>query len=83
MIISSKGVEIGNMRHEKEWHTCDRCGAEIEDENRSELSKKWYRIRGLITKKSVLFKSVDFDLCPKCSKDFERFMRNGKSTDNG
>lgn len=27
------------MRHEKEWHTCDRCGAEIEDENRSELSK--------------------------------------------
>ena len=22
--IVSKGVEIGNMKHEKEWHTCDR-----------------------------------------------------------
>ena len=64
------------MRHEKEWHTCDRCGTEIEDENRSEFSKKWYRISGLIAKKSILLRAVDFDLCPKCSKDFERFMKN-------
>ena len=71
------------MKHEKEWHTCDRCGAEIEDENRSEFSKKCFRISGVFVKKNILFKVVDFDLCPKCSKDFERFMRNGKSTNNG
>ena len=64
------------MKHEKEWHTCDRCGAEIENENRSTFVKKCYRIRGLLVKKATLLKVVNFDLCPKCRKDFERFMKN-------
>ena len=71
-----KGVEIENMKHEKEWHTCDRCGAEIENENRSTFLKKCYRISGLFVKKATLLKAVNSDLCPKCSKDFERFMKN-------
>ena len=76
MMISSKGVEINDMKHEKEWHTCDRCGEEIEDKNRSLFYKKCYKISGLFVNKNKLFKTEDFDLCPKCSKDFERFMKN-------
>lgn len=64
------------MKHEKEWHTCDRCGAEIENENRSTFLKKCYRISGIFVNKSTLLKAVNFDLCPKCKKDFERFMKN-------
>lgn len=65
------------MKHEKQWHTCDRCGAEIEDENRSTFLKKCYRIDGFFVEKYTLCKAVNFDLCPKCRKDFERFMKNG------
>ena len=44
------------MKHEKEWHTCDRCGAEIENENRSTFLKKCYRISGLFVKKPLYLK---------------------------
>ena len=64
------------MKHEKEWHTCDRCGVEIENENRSIFLKKCYRISGLLVKKATLFKSVNHDLCHKCSKDFFLFLKN-------
>nr|DAZ48212.1 MAG TPA: acetyl-coA carboxylase zinc finger domain protein [Caudoviricetes sp.] len=26
------------MKHQKEWHTCDRCGAEIKFKPRQQLS---------------------------------------------
>lgn len=95
------------MKHSKEWHTCDRCGAEIEK------PKIWYDrifpyLRTVNLKKAMSFKEIfteikqgriepvistngienivleeyyctktkQIDLCPKCRKDFERFMRN-------
>ena len=67
----------GRMKHQKEWHTCDRCGVEINENERSMFLKRVYRISGLLVRKYA-FESVNaFDLCPKCRKDFERFMRNG------
>lgn len=97
------------MRHEKEWHTCDRCGDEI---NRLPSQKHILRRKfvsplelkmmcdekyGYIGNTELItddvasvtivechdVKTKYFDLCPKCRKDFERFMRNGKSTNNG
>ena len=94
------------MRHEKEWHTCDRCGAEI---NRlpsqkhilrrkfvspSELKMMGDEKYGYIGNIELItddvasvtivechdVKTKYFDLCPKCRKDFERFMNNGDST---
>lgn len=53
------------MKHSKEWHTCDRCGAEI---------KKGILCGNSITKNGIL--NVTYDLCPECMKDFERFMSN-------
>ena len=55
------------MKHQKEWHTCDRCGAEIE---------KGILCGNFITKNSV-FNTI-YDLCPKCMEDFEEFMRNDR-----
>lgn len=74
--VSLKGR--GRMKHQKEWYTCDRCGAEIDFFERSIISRKVYRIGGLFFGKDIdEYKSIDgFELCPKCRKDFERFMRN-------
>lgn len=36
------------MKYIKEWHTCDRCGAEIDFFERSIISRKVYRIGGLL-----------------------------------
>lgn len=55
----------GRMKHQKEWHTCDRCGAEI---------KKGILCGNSITKNGIL--NVTYDLCYECMEDFERFMRN-------
>jgi hypothetical protein len=52
------------MKHQKEWHTCDRCGAEIE---------KGILCGNSITKNGIL--NVTYDLCCKCMEDFERFMK--------
>lgn len=97
------------MKHQKEWRTCDRCGAEIIIPK----EKKWYDcitpyFREMKLKKPVSFdeyvtniyqkivlpepklsqidsirlkeyyvsEAESIDLCPKCRKDFERFMRN-------
>lgn len=64
------------MKHERKWYTCDRCGMEINKNERSMFLKKVYRISGLLVKKYAYEKVNDFDLCPKCRKDFERYMRN-------
>lgn len=53
------------MKHQKEWRTCDRCGAEI---------KKGILCKNSITKNGIL--NVTYDLCDKCMEDFERFMKN-------
>lgn len=78
------------MKHQKEWHTCDRCGAKIEIKSRDKIKFTW------IAQYSSLeptFEDGDigaevenihrfrlhnrkYDLCPKCRKDFERFMKN-------
>lgn len=80
------------MKHQKEWYTCDRCGKEIKltlvrrgTGTIREEKQKCYALEAeenamnkileefevvLITSKTEL------DLCPKCRKDFERFMRN-------
>ena len=70
------------MKHSKECHTCDRCGAEINENERSMLLKEVYRISGLLTRNYTYKKVNDFDLCPKCRRDFERFMRNEHGRSN-
>ena len=55
------------MKHQKEWRTCDRCGAEIE---------KGILCGNLITHSSAF--NTTYDLCNKCMEDFERFMRNDR-----
>lgn len=95
------------MKHQKEWRTCDRCGAKIEK------PKIWYDrmspyLRTVNLKRAMSFKEIfteieqdriepiinedgiqnimlceyyctktkQIDLCPKCRKDFKRFMKN-------
>ena len=53
------------MKHQKEWRTCDRCGAEI---------KKGI-LRGNSVTKNGFFNTT-YDLRYKCMEDFERFMSN-------
>lgn len=62
--LDSKKVG-GRMKHQKEWRTCDRCGAEI---------KKGILCGNSITKNGIL--NVTYDLCYKCMEDFEEFMKN-------
>ena len=58
------------MKHSKQWHTCDRCGAEIE---------KGILCGNSITKNGIL--NVTYDLCYKCMEDFEEFMRKSNVKD--
>lgn len=78
------------MKHQKEWHTCDRCGKEIIPKSWKEVRFKQVRCYGDIVPtfedndmcleiKNVRryeFLERTYELCPKCRKDFERFMRN-------
>ena len=82
------------MKHEKEWYTCDRCGREIKVNSISEFEFTGFgdystpcpifedgNIRGEIKEihSSILFPfDRTYDLCPKCRKDFEEFMRNDR-----
>lgn len=52
------------MKHEKEWRTCDRCGAEMKKEYCAEI-----RLQRMVL-------NVTYDLCCECMEDFERFMKN-------
>ena len=81
------------MKHQKELRTCDRCGAEIKVKPISEFefmpigdyftSSPIFEdgnVRGEIKEihSNILFPfGRTYDLCPKCRKDFEEFMRNG------
>ena len=78
------------MKHEKEWHTCDRCGKEIIPKSWKEVKFKQVGCCGDIVPtfedddmcleiKNVRryeFLEKTYELCPKCRKDFKRFMRN-------
>lgn len=80
------------MKYQKEWHTCDRCGEEI---NVKLISKFEFARLGDYSIPSPIFEDGNvrgeikeirsnklfpfgrtYDLCPKCRKDFEEFMRN-------
>ena len=52
------------MKHQKEWHTCDRCGKEI-------VGQLWMNT---ITSSGIL--NMTYDLCNECMEEFEEFMRN-------
>ena len=81
------------MKHEKEWYTCDRCGKEIIQYGKKRVHIKTQEIEPLnedeiYTAKDLAQQTLPmlvweeeckYDLCPKCRKDFERFMENGKS----
>ena len=81
------------MKHEKEWYTCDRCGKEIIQYDKNRVHIKTQEIAPLNDDKIytandlaqqtlpmlVWEEGCKYDLCPKCRKDFKRFMRNGKS----
>lgn len=53
------------MKHQKEWHTCDRCGKEI---------KVRILCGNSITRNGII--DTTYDLCNECMEDFKRFMRN-------
>ena len=80
------------MKHQKEWLACDRCGAEIKVKPISEFEFMQIcdyftpspifedgDVRGEIKEihSNRLFPfGRTYDLCHKCRRDFERFMRN-------
>lgn len=78
------------MKHEKEWHTCDRCGKEIIPKRLEEVKFKKVASYGdmvpdfedndmFLEIKNVRryeFMERTYELCHKCRKDFERFMKN-------
>ena len=73
------------MKHIKEWNTCDRCGVEIKNtlirkgkmDIKAEIQDR-YRVSYLLDNFELILytKEAQFELCPKCRKDFERFMKN-------
>ena len=94
------------MKHEKEWHTCDRCGAEIDNipiqqhilrkkiVSPTELKMMYDEKHGYIGDTQLITEDVvsvtivethnvktrQFHLCPTCRQDFERFMKNERTT---
>lgn len=78
------------MKHEKEWHTCDMCAKEIIHYNEYYAHINTEEIEPLFKEKiytaedlakptfpmGIWKRKHKYDLCPKCRKDFERFMRN-------
>lgn len=79
------------MKHQKEWCTCDRCGKEIILYDEKYAYIKTREIKPLHEKSictaedlakeafpmAIWRDDMQYDLCPKCRKEFKRFMRNG------
>lgn len=94
------------MKHQKEWYTCDRCGAEIKYIPKKLMNSIFYCCQKLIKISTKTADEIDaivateiqkvedgskvlamdisytyrdniteLNLCPKCRKDFERFMK--------
>lgn len=80
----------GRMKHQKEWRTCDRCGKEIIRYDEKYAYIKTREVKPLyetsiytaedLAKEAfpmVIWRDdTQYDLCPKCRKDFKRFMSN-------
>lgn len=73
------------MKHQKEWHTCDRCGEKIKNtlirKGKAKIKskiQKGYHIDSLLDNFGIILytEEAEIDLCPKCRKEFERFMKN-------
>lgn len=73
------------MKHQKEWHTCDRCGLEIKNtlirkgkmNIKTEVQEGYHASDVLNDFEIILYtKEAQFELCHKCRKDFVRFMKN-------
>lgn len=79
------------MKHEREWHTCDRCGKEMTTFYNERYARfKTEKLEPLYEKTvytaedlaeqtlqmAIWRKERKYDLCPKCRKDFKRFMKN-------
>lgn len=58
-------------------NVCDRCGTEIDGKNSSWLRTRWMNIHVLHAYEGMLDEITNVDLCPKCRKSFERWMRSG------
>lgn len=65
------------MQRVTKQYLCDRCGTEIDGENSSRFHKRWLNICGIHAKDGFLDGATNVDLCPKCRKSFDRWMRNG------
>ena len=77
----------GRMKHKNEWRTCDRCGSEIKIRPISQM--KFTRLGDYCTPSPIfedeyirgeihtckLFFEHRYDLCPKCRKEFERWIK--------
>ena len=78
------------MKHQKDWHTCDRCGKKIILKNWKEVMFKEVGSCGDVVHtfenndmyleiknvRRYKFLEKTYELCNKCRKDFERFMKN-------
>ena len=78
------------MKHQKEWRTCDRCGKEMTFYNEKYAHFKTeelepFRKKDIYTAEDLAKQTLpmaiwrddmQYDLCPKCRKEFKRFMRN-------
>lgn len=73
------------MKHYEEWHTCDRCGEKIKNtlirkgkmNIKTEVQEGYHASNVLNDFEIILYtKEAQFELCPKCRKEFERFMKN-------
>lgn len=80
------------MKHERQWCTCDRCGKEIIRCNKEYAYIKTEEIKPLQEEREYIAedlaeevlpmviwrKNIQYDLCPKCRKEFKRFMKNDR-----
>lgn len=64
------------MKHQKEWYTCDRCGEQIKESETKRLYKRPFRIGIKFIDACNNSNEKCIDLCKKCSRDFERFVKN-------
>ena len=84
-------MKVGErMKHQKEWRTCDRCGKEMTFYNEKYAHVKTEELEPLYDKAiytaedlakqtlpmAIWRDDMQYDLCPKCRKEFKRFMKN-------
>lgn len=79
------------MKHYEEWHTCDRCGEKIKNtlirkgrmNIKTEVQEGYHASDVLNNFGIILYtEEAEIDLCPKCRKEFERWMKNEHDISN-